>query len=122
LINWRVRRTTWPRNERRNALPPRYQITNSIADSEPDDRLPATKPSVARLLYSASEDGVFVILRPVIRTGPLGSGPRGLYGEGELAASLGIVGLDAKAKAFWRGELAGREAELREAIIALLTA
>jgi hypothetical protein len=103
-------------------LPARYQITNTIADSEPDDRLPATKPSVARLLYSASEDGVFVILRPVIRTGPLGSGPRGAYGEGELTASLGIVGVDPQAKAFWKRELAGREEELREAIATLLTA
>jgi hypothetical protein len=103
-------------------MPARYQIASTVADSEPEDRLPPGKPSVARLLYSASEDGVFVILKPGIRTGSLSSGPRGAYGEGELTASLGIVGLDAKAKAFWRRELAGREAELREPVIGLLRA
>ena len=58
-------------------LPTRYQITSPLAESEPEDRLPPGKPSVARLLYSASEDGVFVILKPAIRTGSLGNGPRG---------------------------------------------
>jgi hypothetical protein len=105
----------------RARLPARYQITPPVADSEPEDCLPATKPSVARLLYSASEAGVFVVVKPGIKTGALGNGLCGAYGERELTANLAIVGLDAKAKAFWRRELASREAELREAIVALLT-
>ena len=86
------------------------------------DRAPSVPPSVARLLFSAAEDGVYLVLRPGLRAGSIGGAKtlKGAHGDHELTASLGIVGLDADAKQQWRRAFAGREAELRAAVAALL--
>jgi hypothetical protein len=97
-----------------------------VAEPEPEDCAPSKSPSLARLLFSAAEDGVYLVLRPGLRAGPLGAkingSLHGAHGERELTANLAIVGLDADAKRQWREAFAGREAELRAAVIALLGA
>lgn len=101
-------------------MPSAYKTTGSAGDAESEDRAPSQPPSVIRLLYSAAEDGVYLVLRPTLRTGALGNALRGPHGERELTAAFTIVGLDEAAKRQWRKTFAGREAELRGAVIAVL--
>jgi hypothetical protein len=95
---------------------------SKTAEPGAGDCAPSVPPGVARLLFSAAEDGVYLVLRPGLRASPIGgvNALRGAHGDHELTASLGIVGLDANAKRQWRKAFAGRETELRAAVVALL--